>query len=187
MAKNRSIGSTKNQFKKKEDVVAGMNKKLASGKDVVKSFQKEVKARKTSAIIVYVTFYTLFLTIGFLTARYLHFESRETARKKVNKFVEPVKTMHAEFESDKIGPDQYARYLYYMLVHADRVPEKYKQGVPRFTRDEIYQKIRILWPMLYTDTRREILKELPKFSIEDTAKNAVETPPENESNASIER
>ncbi|MBD3321173.1 MAG: hypothetical protein GF350_08780 [Chitinivibrionales bacterium] len=168
MARNNFIGSTKNQFRKKSEVVSGMNKKLASGKDVVASFEKQVKAKKASVIIAYVVFYTIFLTIGFVTARYLNFESREEILEKMNKFVEPVKSMEKDFAADKLSPDQYARYLSSMLVHADRVPEKYKQGVPRFTREEIYAKLKSLWPMLLDQTKKEIKNDLPALFSPDT-------------------
>lgn len=178
MAKRSSfVPSEQNKWKKKREVVADMTRKLASGDDVVAKLVKDEKAKRRQIFLIGAGVYVVLL--GGVTATVFLFLTNRPATtvKQESAYTRPLESMENDHRNDSITVDQYALFLSYMLMHFDKVPQKYKGGVPRFSAGEIFAKLRDLWPRLDPRTKEHIGKELPQLVPESERRERPTEPP----------
>jgi len=178
MAKRSSfVPSEQNRWKKKREVVADMTRKLASGDDVVAKLVKDEKAKRRQIFLIGAGVYVVLL--GGVTATIFLFLKNPPATtvKQESAYSYPLESMERDHASDSITVDQYAVFLTYMLRHFDKVPSRYKGGVPRFSAREIFARLRDLWPRLSPQTKERIGEEFPQLVPESERRERPTEPP----------
>jgi len=167
MKKNHLVRSEKNYWRKKDAVVGEMVSKLASGVNGVAHWKKK-KALKRKVTI-------FFITLGILAyvavaAIFILRHRKETllSYQKGIQYINPVAMLKEELNKNAISADEYAKYLSYLLLHFNRVPERFRPDVPYFSADDVYSELRAAWPKIDSTTQDSIAKELPAMAVRQT-------------------
>lgn len=156
------IRSKVNKGKSQDEVVRTMDRKLAGGADL--SFRKELEeqSKKASVVLLYGGIYLTLLVVALLSFGWIK-TRKPIDPQRASKFVEVTTRIDSVYQEYGITVDEYARYLMYLLVRYRDLPPKFQQGVPRFTREEVYAKLREVWPELTDDTRNLLFRHIPAF------------------------
>ncbi len=167
------IRSKVNKGKSQDEIVRNMDRKLAGGANLVFKKELEDKSRKASVVLFYAGLYFVLLvmvlaSLGWIKTR------KPTPVERAPKYVQVTDNLESAHQDYEITSDEYARYLMYLLVRYDELPERFKAGVPRFSRQEVLGKLRTAWPDLADNTRNLIFRHLPEFYQEMHRKESQE-------------
>lgn len=148
----------------REEVVASMANKLAEG-TVLTSNKKKTHSKRIFVVVGIISGGIICLLLLFaVLGKSQNKETDTSYLKNISVAQSPHFKLKTAFNEGKIGVNEYALYLDYLLVKYDSVPGQYKTPRPFIDSKEVDVEIRKIWGRLSIRTRSRIIQDLPHLN-----------------------
>jgi hypothetical protein len=151
---------------RRDKLVDTMAKKLADGGNVEKTIVVHRKRRIKTLRYIYLTISisVVSMSITWLVASgNLHIPgvAIKEAPADIAPVKRPVDLLMEDLNEDKIGPDQFARYVQYYLIRYDSLPGRYKVPGAISSSDVYIDALYQIWPRVSLRTRAQLQSAMP--------------------------
>jgi hypothetical protein len=159
----RYVKSRKTRGLSRDQVIGGMDRKLAGGEGAfgVRQLRQRAYSHTTYAVVLACGVMGLgsIALVALQLAPHRIPEMRDDIR-----YQSPVALLAAAAREGQLTPDEHAGNLRDLLLNYSRVPEPFRPPYPRFTMQETLEALTTVWPELTDETRKRLGSDLPALA-----------------------